>query len=129
MNSVVLIPLFNYIIFPLYSRITGRELHVLNKMTCGMVCMAISFGVTGLLQRYIRSQPRKSVTILWQVPQYVFVSAGEILVAIPGSEFAYSQAPPNMKNTVTAMWYIANVSTFFSPAVRGSNSNRHLVEL
>ena len=91
--------------------------------------MAVSFGVTGLLQRYIRSQPRKSVTILWQVPQYVFVSAGEILVAIPGSEFAYSQAPPNMKNTVTAMWYIANVSTFFSPAVRGSNSNRHLVEL
>jgi len=69
-----------------------------------MAAVSIANVLTGTLQVYIDSQPANSVTIAWQIPQYIFISLGEIMVAVPGLEFAYSQAPPAMKNIVTALW-------------------------
>ena len=33
----------------------------------------------------------KSISMLWQIPQYVTITAGEVLFSITGLEFAYSQ--------------------------------------
>ena len=33
-------------------------------------------------------------------------SCGDVLVGVTGLEFAYSQSPPQLRNTVTAMWCI-----------------------
>uniref|UniRef100_A0A914CLT5 Peptide transporter family 1 n=1 Tax=Acrobeloides nanus TaxID=290746 RepID=A0A914CLT5_9BILA len=48
--------------------------------------------------------PKNHVSILWQVPQYVIITAGEILFSITGLEFSYSQAAPSMKSVVQAIW-------------------------
>ena len=32
-----------------------------------------------------------TVSVLYQIPQYIFITAGEILFSIPGLSFAYSQ--------------------------------------
>ncbi|CAJ0938395.1 unnamed protein product, partial [Mesorhabditis belari] len=45
-----------------------------------------------------------SVSILWQVPQIVVLTAAEILFSITGYEFAYSQCAPTMKSVVQAAW-------------------------
>uniref|UniRef100_A0A914C4E3 Peptide transporter 1 n=1 Tax=Acrobeloides nanus TaxID=290746 RepID=A0A914C4E3_9BILA len=47
-----------------------------------------------------------SVSILWQIPQYVMITAAEILFSITGYEFAYSQAPLSMKALVQAFWLL-----------------------
>ncbi|XP_032880749.1 solute carrier family 15 member 2-like [Amblyraja radiata] len=38
-----------------------------------------------------------TIHIAWQIPQYVLMAAGEVMFALTGLEFSYSQAPINMK--------------------------------
>ncbi|ETN86941.1 POT family protein [Necator americanus] len=47
-----------------------------------------------------------SVSILWQIPQIVIITAAEILFSITGYEFAYSQSAPSMKALVQALWLL-----------------------
>ena len=46
--------------------------------------------------------------MLWQIPQFVFLMMGEVLLAIPGLKFSYTQAPKSMKSVLTAAWFINN---------------------
>nr|AET36827.1 slc15A1 protein [Ctenopharyngodon idella] len=45
-----------------------------------------------------------SVHMAWQIPQYVFLTAGEVMFSITGLEFSYSQAPASMKSVLQAGW-------------------------
>jgi solute carrier family 15 oligopeptide transporter 1 len=51
-----------------------------------------------------------SVNILWQLPQLFVITVGEILFAVTGLEFSYSQAAPSMKSVC----YIKNIVTYLS---------------
>lgn len=44
--------------------------------------------------------------ILWLLPQYIVITAGEIMFAITGLEFSYSQAPVSMKSVLQACWLL-----------------------
>ncbi|XP_036400763.1 solute carrier family 15 member 2 [Megalops cyprinoides] len=44
--------------------------------------------------------------IAWQIPQYVLLTAGEVMFSITGLEFSYSQAPANMKSVLQAGWLL-----------------------
>uniref|UniRef100_A0A1I8AQA8 Peptide transporter family 1 n=1 Tax=Steinernema glaseri TaxID=37863 RepID=A0A1I8AQA8_9BILA len=50
--------------------------------------------------------PKNHVSILWQVPQYVIITAAEILFSITGLEFSYGQAAPSLKSVVSAFWLL-----------------------
>uniref|UniRef100_A0A8C1SIR9 Solute carrier family 15 member 2 n=1 Tax=Cyprinus carpio TaxID=7962 RepID=A0A8C1SIR9_CYPCA len=45
-----------------------------------------------------------NIHITWQIPQYVFLTAGEVMFSITGLEFSYSQAPASMKSVLQAGW-------------------------
>ena len=107
---VVLIPILDYIAYPLYKRCTGRTLSLLGRMAGGMAAVSFANVLSGLLQLYIDSQPANSVTIAWQCIPYVFISLGEVMVAIPGLDYSYNAAPPAMKNVVTALWCLTQAA-------------------
>jgi dipeptide/tripeptide permease len=76
-------------------------------MVVGFGCAALAFVASGVVQLAIdRSLERTSaeISVFWQVPQYVFITLGEVMVNITGLEFAYSQAPSSMKSLLQGAW-------------------------
>nr|XP_006137750.1 solute carrier family 15 member 2 isoform X2 [Pelodiscus sinensis] len=47
-----------------------------------------------------------NVHIAWQLPQYMLISAGEVMFSITGLAFSYSQAPVSMKSVLQAGWLL-----------------------
>jgi len=47
-----------------------------------------------------------SVHMALQIPQYFFITAGEVMFSVTGLEFSYSQAPSNMKSVLQAGWLL-----------------------
>lgn len=47
-----------------------------------------------------------SVHMLWLIPQFVVMTAGEVMFSVTGLEFAYSQAPATMKSLLQACWLL-----------------------
>ena len=58
----------------------------------------------GLLQLTLTSP--NTVHMVWMVPQILLITLGDIMFAIPSSEFAYSQAPASMKSVMQAAWLL-----------------------
>ncbi|CAB3368266.1 Hypothetical predicted protein [Cloeon dipterum] len=51
--------------------------------------------------------PENSVNMLWLIPQYFIITAGEVLFSVTGLEFAFTQAPLTMKSVIVAGWYLS----------------------
>ncbi|XP_068602845.1 solute carrier family 15 member 1 [Brachionichthys hirsutus] len=47
-----------------------------------------------------------SVNMALQIPQYFFITAGEVMFSVTGLAFSYSQAPNNMKAVLQAGWLL-----------------------
>ncbi|XP_032619532.1 solute carrier family 15 member 2 isoform X2 [Chelonoidis abingdonii] len=47
-----------------------------------------------------------NVHIAWQLPQYLLISAGEVMFSVTGLAFSYSQAPVSMKSVLQAGWLL-----------------------
>lgn len=94
-NSVLilaLIPLMEKVVYPLVDR-TGFKFSPLRRMVVGMALASFSFFLAAILQLEINkgrmvaemlvAGERKCVSsctsILWQVPQYFFITAGKII--------------------------------------------------
>ncbi|XP_020806791.1 peptide transporter family 1-like [Drosophila serrata] len=48
-----------------------------------------------------------TVSILWQLPQIVVMTAAEVMFSVTGLEFSYSQSPPSMKSVIQACWLLS----------------------
>lgn len=102
-----LIPIWQYICNPLLNY-CGIYLHPLHSAAIGGICAALSFVCSGLLQLSIESHLNSRINILWQIPQFILLMLGELFLAIPGLQFAFTQAPLSMKSVLTAWWFINN---------------------
>lgn len=79
---LIMIPLFEGVIYPLLRPFGLRR--PLQKMVIGGILAAISFVLAGIVQFQIEASPKNTIHILWQVPQYVVLTAGEILFSPVG---------------------------------------------
>ena len=100
---LVFIPLFTFVIYPWINRIF--PLTPLRKIGLGMLLMTLSFGLTTLVQTWIDAGQRPSIG--WQIVAFVIITAAEIMVAVVGLEFAYTQAPRAMKSWVMSLFWLA----------------------
>uniref|UniRef100_A0A8C1D1K1 Solute carrier family 15 member 2 n=1 Tax=Cyprinus carpio carpio TaxID=630221 RepID=A0A8C1D1K1_CYPCA len=67
-------------------------------------CSKVWLNYNGLTFKKMEDIQANNIHIAWQVPQYVFITAGEVMFSITGLEFSYSQAPASMKSVLQAGW-------------------------
>jgi POT family proton-dependent oligopeptide transporter len=101
---MLLIPLTTGIIYPAFQR-WGYELTPLRRMPIGMAIGALSYVIAGALNVPVEAGVKLSV--LWQIAPYIVLTTAEILVSTTGLEFAYSQAPREMKGTIMSFWNLS----------------------
>lgn len=119
---LLLIPVFNYGVYPLVRKL-GFKVTALRKIGAGLLITALSFVIIAFLQHKVDVGGHPSVW--WQIFSFLLLSAGEVLVSITGLEYAYTQSPPSMKSTLTAIWYLTySVGTFFTTLINVNISNK-----
>ena len=119
---LLLIWLFVSFVFPALER-RGVRITPLRKMTVGMFVAVLSFAAAALVQAALDAGGHPHVA--WQVPQYLFLSIGEVLVSVTALEFAFTQAPAQMKSAIMALWYVTiSLGQLLTAVVSGLNRFR-----
>jgi POT family proton-dependent oligopeptide transporter len=115
---MILIPLLAGVVYPAFQRL-GWELTPLRRMPLGLVIGAFSYIIAGYYQAIM--DDGTTLNIAWQILPYIVLTIAEILVSTTGLEFAYTQAPRQMKSVVQSLWLLnstlANVAVAIAAAL------------
>ncbi|KAM3397792.1 protein NRT1/ PTR FAMILY 7.1 [Capsicum galapagoense] len=97
--------LYRFMVVPLAGKISGnpRGLTELQRMGVGLIIGMLSMvaaGVTEIfrLRRVIPGHETSSLSIFWQIPQYMLVGASEVFMYVGQLEFFNGQAPDGIKS-------------------------------
>lgn len=101
---VVMIPLFEAYLYPALKRFGITT--PLRRITLGGILAAISFFISAIVEFQIDAAPENAIHLLWQLPQYIVMTAGETMFSPTGLEFSYAEAPQSMKSVVTSFWHL-----------------------
>ncbi|XP_047170740.1 protein NRT1/ PTR FAMILY 7.1-like [Vigna umbellata] len=97
--------LYRYILIPLVAKLCGfpRGITELQRMGVGLIIGMLSMVAAGVtefarLKQVIPGEKASSLSILWQIPQYVLVGASEVFMYVGQLEFFNGQAPDGIKS-------------------------------
>jgi len=112
---LLLIPVFSYIIYPFFAQFF--EVTPLRKIGFGLWVMGFAFTLVALLQE--RIDLGESPNMGWQILACLLLTGSEVLVSITCLEFAYTQAPKEMKSFVMAIFLLTvSLGNYFTSAVK-----------
>ncbi|PYJ03074.1 MAG: MFS transporter, partial [Verrucomicrobia bacterium] len=100
---MILVPLLNWGLYPLIESF-GLQVTPLRRISVGLLLTAMSYVVVAWLQQ--RLEAKETLSLAWQGVPYVILTTGEVLVSTTGLEFAFTQAAPSMKSTITSFWLL-----------------------
>jgi POT family proton-dependent oligopeptide transporter len=100
---LLVIPIFAGWLYPFLER-RGLRITALRRMGAGMFVAVLSFVWAAGVQAVLDGGGHPHV--LWQVPAYLFLAVGEVLVSVTALEFAYTQAPRSVKSVIMSLWYL-----------------------
>ncbi|HYD83793.1 MAG TPA: POT family MFS transporter [Opitutus sp.] len=100
---LVLIPVCSYVLYPAIDRVF--PLNPLRKIGLGLLVTVSSFLISAWIESRITAGLRPSIA--WQVPAYLLLSLGEVMVSVTALEFAYTQAPKRMKSIIMSLYLLA----------------------
>ncbi|HEY0714385.1 MAG TPA: POT family MFS transporter [Polyangia bacterium] len=100
---MMLIPLLAGVIYPAFTRV-GYPLSPLRRMTIGMFLAGLSFVMVAVIE--VQLDRGVVLSVLWQLFPYIALTLAEVLVSTTGLEFAYAQAPREMKGVIQSFWLL-----------------------
>lgn len=119
--SVILwVPLYDRFLVPIARRFTGKErgFSELQRMGIGLFVSILAMAAAALVEiRRLAIAKSEGIehdkvpvpmTILWQIPQYLLVGAGEVFTFVGQLEFFYDQSPDAMRSLCSALSLLTN---------------------
>ncbi|MBI2517934.1 MAG: POT family MFS transporter [Opitutae bacterium] len=100
---LALIPAFQYAFYPAMNAVW--KLTPLRKIGLGIFTIGLSFLISAWIEARLTAGMK--VSIGWQLPAYLLLSAGEVMTSITCLEFSYTQAPRHLKAVVTALYLLS----------------------
>ena len=117
---MIWVPILTLGVYPLLERF-GLRPTALRRMAAGMVLGATAFFICGFFQTLMDGG--ESLSIGWQLVPYVVLEAGEVLISATALEFAFAQAPKQLKSMIMSFWLMTIAGGHFLIAViTGLNS-------
>ncbi|MBU8898294.1 MFS transporter [Corallococcus sp. H22C18031201] len=111
---MLLIPFLTAVVYPALQR-AGMELTPLRRMPLGLAVGAVAYVIAGGYQ--VMMEHGTTLNIAWQLLPYIVLTVAEILVSTTGLEFAYTQAPREMKSVVQSIWLVCNATANIAVAI------------
>ena len=99
---LLLIPVFNYGVYPLIDRVF--PLTPLRKIGIGLFVMSAAFATVALVQMSVDAGNTPHMG--WQILACALLTSAEVMVSITGLEFAYTQAPRQMKSFILSLFLL-----------------------
>jgi len=97
---LILVPFTTLVLYPALGKLATP----LRRMSFGMFLTAASYVIVAWLQQRIENGD--ALSIAWQILPYIILTTAEVLVSTTGLEFAFTQAAPAMKSTITGYWQL-----------------------
>ncbi|CAN1199992.1 Protein NRT1/ PTR FAMILY 8.3 [Linum perenne] len=104
------VPVYDALIVPIARKFTGnpRGFSELQRMGIGLLISILAMAAAALveikrLQLATNHSMLPSLSIFWQIPQYMLVGAAEVFTFIGQLEFFYEQSPDAMRSLCSAL--------------------------
>lgn len=113
LSVAVFIFLYRRVLNPLVLRLRKRGLIELERMGLGLIFAILAMIVSGIVEIFRLKYAIKdckdckyasSLSILWQIPQFVLIGASEVFMYVPQLEFFNGQAPEGLKSFGSALY-------------------------
>ena len=109
---MLMLPVYRAVILPCLERI-GRCCPLLKptplrRMGVGMLLAAFTFVLSAGVEQLIDTSAPGSVSVAWQLPQWVLITIAELFLSVTGLEWAYTQADKNLQGVCMAAWFFSN---------------------
>lgn len=114
LTFIAIVPIYDKIIVPVARRFTGkaRGFTELERMGTGLIFSILAMVSAALVETkrlqiaremdLIHEKVEVPMSILWLVPQYIFLGLAQVLTTIGQIEFFYDQSPDAMRSVCTA---------------------------
>lgn len=109
---LVLLPVYRAAFIPCLER-AGKCCPLLSptplrRMGVGMILAAATFVLSAGVEWLIEANPPGTVSVAWQLPQWVLITVAELFLSVTGLEWAYTQADKNLQGVCMAAWFFSN---------------------
>ncbi|KAJ6640921.1 Peptide transporter family 1 [Pseudolycoriella hygida] len=122
--ALIFFPICEYVLYPLLAKIGLKT--VLQKMTLGGLLGAAGVGLSTIMEVQLQS---KYFSILWLIPQYLLMVLSENCLYIANLNFAYTEAPTEMKSVITSFVFVTiaggNLVVVFITGIKFFSSQIH----
>ncbi|XP_020104166.1 protein NRT1/ PTR FAMILY 8.3-like isoform X2 [Ananas comosus] len=113
-SVIIWVPIYDRVLVPIARKFTGRErgFSELQRIGIGLFLSILAMIAAALVEikrleiaeaeGLIHEKVVVPMSILWQIPQYAFVGAGEVFTCIGQVEFFYDESPDAMRSLCSA---------------------------